>query len=146
MSPLIISDPTRIDARQLAELLESVGFGAATNYLAIPNFKDRMFAANMFGFFAIDRESEALAGYVRVLGDDFITSWVAEICVSPPLQGRGIGTQLMRAVIERFGHTAIYADAMFERTSLFAQCGIVPRRQLTACSRAPGVVALAGAA
>ena len=62
--------------------------------------------ANIFGIFIL--EGDTLIGAMRVFSDDVITSYVAEYCVDPYYDGADVSNYLMRALKERFGHTAIF--------------------------------------
>ena len=88
----------RVDAfGEILGLYEAVGW---TNYTARP---ERLLAGYMgslavWGAFA----GEKLVGVVRVVGDGATIVFVQDLVVAPSHQRRGIGSQLMSAVIERF--------------------------------------------
>jgi hypothetical protein len=44
----------------------------------------------------------------------------------------------LRSLVERFGDTAIYTEALEEEIGTYRAVGIVARSRLTALSRAPG--------
>ncbi|MGE5506825.1 MAG: GNAT family N-acetyltransferase [Actinomycetota bacterium] len=78
-----------------------------------------------------------LIGFARVISDDCICSWIAEVCVRPEWQGQGVGGQLVDAVVDRFAHTAIYCDAPSNQVEFVAKRGLSPRRTLVACAAGP---------
>lgn len=128
-------DPTRVTPEALAALYESLGFGIRSDYLGTPGLVGKMFGPGCFGLFAF--EGAELTGLIRVFSDDLVCTWIAELCVRPDRQKRGIGTALLERVLERFSHTAIYAEAFAGQESFFARRGLKPRPILVACSRAP---------
>ena len=82
---------------EILSLYEAVGW---TNYTARP---ERLLAGYMgslaaWGAFA----REKLVGVVRVVGDGATIVFVQDLVVAPSHQRRGIGSQLMCAVSERF--------------------------------------------
>lgn len=135
---LFFTNPESVTLEEVAELYESVGFGVRDHYLGEPKMLERLFGPGVFGFFARSAQGE-LAGFARVMSDDAVCAWIAEVCVNPSYQRNGIGTALGKLVVERFGHLVIYADGLAERNDLsfLAKLGCLPRRQLIACSRRP---------
>jgi len=132
----ITCDVSEVSAEQIAQLYESVGFGTADDYRADGQLISKLFAPGVYGFFAKHRSDDSLLGMIRLLSDDYLTSWIAEVCVHPSYQRQGIGSSLVRAASERFSHTSIYAEVLSDQTARFSACGIVPRAKLVACSRA----------
>ncbi len=49
-------------------------------------------------------ENEELAGIIRAVGDGFTIVFIQDILVYPEKQRRGVGTALLRAVLDRFPH------------------------------------------
>lgn len=82
-------------------------------------------------------ESGRVVGFARMLTDETLTTWIAEIIVDPAYQRCGIGRSLMEKVIERFGGTAIYAEAVAGVEQFFASCGLSRRPGMTVFSRKP---------
>ena len=132
------TNPALVTVEGVADLYESVGFGVQSDYLGNANMLNRLFGPGVFGFFARSKEGR-LIGLARVLSDDVVSAWIAEVCVLPDFQCQGIGTALGRRIVERFGHLAIYADGLAYKNDVkfLAGLGCVPRQQLIACSRAP---------
>lgn len=127
-------DKSLINYDEVAELYESVGFGRAADYKEDPGYEATLRQPGTHAFFALDGENH-LVGLLRVFSDDRICTWVAEICVRPDRQRLGIGSQLMAMLDKRFGHTAIYVDALSGSEDFFAKQGIGPAAKLIACSR-----------
>ncbi len=129
--------------QNIADLYESAGFGKSSDYLVIPEFKEKFLGPNITCAYA-ESAAAGLIGLVRVMSDDILTTYVAEICVHPDWQRLGVGSSLCAAIISRFRHTAIFADAFRGTEQLFATAGLTPKSKLVACSRAPD--AFSGAA
>jgi len=98
------------------------------------DYAQAMYGPGRHGFF-IYHENE-LIGAARVMSDDMICSWVAEVCVHPDWQDKGVGSALVETIKERFSHTSIYLDAFLGQQVFFEKRGIKPREILVACSRA----------
>lgn len=129
------TDVRRINIKSLAVLYESVGFGTRENYVQPDVSMDKIFGPNVFGFFAF--YDGTLIGMARVFSDDCLCSWIAELCVIPEWQKKGIGRALLDRVNHRFAHTALYAEAFTGQESFFERSAIRPQSKLTACGRAP---------
>jgi GNAT superfamily N-acetyltransferase len=130
----ITTDISKLTNLQLATLYGAVGFGVAEAYLAEADFVGRTFPAGVFGFFAY--EGDELVGMIRVLSDDRMCTWIAEACVAPRLQRKGVATTLLETMERRFGHTSIYVEAFAESVALFEKIGLRAKSKLIACSRA----------
>ena len=133
-NPYIISN----DA--LATVYESAGYGTASDYLSHQNFVTRSFPPGVFGFFAVD-DREDLIGFARVFSDNLFCSWIAELCVRSGHDKDAVRGVILRSLVERFGHMAIYTEALEEEIGTYRTVGIVARSRLTALSRAPGTKA-----
>lgn len=82
---------------EILPLYASVGW---TAYTDAPDALRRGFAESLLTLAAY--EGKTLAGLVRAVGDGATVVLVQDLLVFPQYQRRGIGTALMRAVMERF--------------------------------------------
>lgn len=82
---------------EILPLYASVGW---TAYTDAPDALRRGFAGSLLTLAAY--EGKTLAGLVRAVGDGETVVLVQDLLVFPQYQRRGIGTALMRAVMERF--------------------------------------------
>ena len=91
------ADECQTRFNEILGLYEAVGW---TNYIARPERLRAGYACSLavWGAFAGDR----LVGVVRVVGDGATIVFVQDLIVAPSHQRTGIGTQLMRAVMNRF--------------------------------------------
>lgn len=129
------TDMNQTDMKAGAALYESVGFGTAKNY-EIPGVSlERLFGPGVYGFFVF--KDGQLIGLARVFSDNVMCAWIAELCVHPDWQKRGIGGSLLDLVNRRFGNTALYADAFRGQEMFFKRRSIVPQSRLVACGRTP---------
>lgn len=91
--------PSERDSRfiEILALYETVGW---TNYTNRPERLRTGYAGSLavWGAFAGDK----LVGIARAVGDGATIVFVQDLIVVPSYQRRGIGKQLMQAVIERF--------------------------------------------
>ena len=100
-----------------------------------PAFVKNYFTSSTYSVFAIDEQSNRLVGFVRVLSDNYQTTWIAEILVSPSYQRKGVGTTLISEVKNRFCHTSIYAETFSGSEEFFIENGINVRRNMVVISR-----------
>ena len=82
---------------EILDLYEAVGW---TNYTSRPEALRAGYAGSLAAWGAF--EGDKLVGIVRVVGDGATIVFVQDLIVAPSYQRAGIGTQLMRAVINRF--------------------------------------------
>ena len=126
-----------ISAQQIADLYQSVGYGDASDYLSRPNFKQRLTGPGVHCFFAFDTETKELIGLLRAFSDGMIVAWIAEVCVHPSCQRKGVGSALLLSCSREFSSLALYADSFTHTVEFFNSCGLKSKSILVACSRAP---------
>ena len=86
-------------AEDVLRLYASVGW---TAYTEDPDALREGFARSLLTLAAY--EGETLAGIVRAVGDGATVVLVQDLLIFPQFQRRGIGTALMRAMMERFAN------------------------------------------
>lgn len=136
-------DRALVSNTDLCQLYMRSGFGDLSQLLDSQGL-DKIFSNNAFSFFAINANSGALLGAARVLSDDLITSYLAEICVDPAWRSKGIGDHLLQAVITRFNHTALFTCGFKGMESYLGRQGLTEKPKLFACSRRPYMVDING--
>lgn len=82
---------------ELLSLYASVGWTAYTQH---PETLRAGFANSLFTLGAYD--GQTLLGIIRTVGDGHTIALIQDILVFPEHQRKGIGSKLMRAVLERF--------------------------------------------
>ena len=89
-----------IDPSAIANLREAVGWNRMEASLRDP----RMTSLVEIGCF----DRDMLVGYVAACGNGVTDAYVQDLMVHPDFQRRGIGTELMRRVLERLRADGIY--------------------------------------
>ena len=122
------------DTAAIVRLWAEIGWGHGT--MAEEDVVRAAFAGSCW--IAIAELDGRFAGYARAVGDGVLITYLAEVAVLPRQRRRGVGGALIRACLDAFPHTAIYADAVPGVVGLNARCGLAPRpARLVACSRGP---------
>ena len=85
--------------KEILPLYASVGW---TAYTDAPDVLHRGFERSLLTFAAY--EGETLVGLVRAVGDGETVVLMQDLLVFPQYQRRGIGTALMRAMMDRFAN------------------------------------------
>lgn len=133
----ITYDDIHVSAEHLANLLGRAGFGSASTYLSIPDFRSTFLCPGTISVFAMEQTTHQLVGFARVFTDNLFTTYISEVCVDPDYQRKGIGSNLIKAITERLGHTAIFTDVFRAHVSIFTKNSITPKETLIACSCCP---------
>ena len=84
---------------EILHLYASVGWTAYTDH---PEVLRKGFENSMLTLAAY--EGEQLLGLIRTVGDGHTIVFVQDILVAPEYQRRGIGTALLRAILDRYSH------------------------------------------
>ncbi len=85
--------------QEILSLYSSVGWTAYTEH---PDTLRRGFENSLLILAAY--EDEQLAGIIRAVGDGHTVVFVQDILVFPDFQRKGIGSALLRAVLDRYSH------------------------------------------
>ena len=119
---------------EIMTLYSSVGWKAYTDH---PDTLRKGFENSLLTLAAY--EGNALLGLIRVVGDGQTIMFVQDLLVSPDHQRKGIGTALLKAVLERFSHVrqiqlvtdntsktvAFYKSLGFRELSEIGCCGFM---------------------
>lgn len=87
---------TNFNQKEILSLYTSVGW---ENYTRSPQMLERAYENSFLKIAAFD--GEQLIGMVRVVGDGASVVLIQDLLVRPEYQRKGIGSKLMRAVLER---------------------------------------------
>lgn len=118
---------TEYDESEILDLYASVGW---TAYTDDPAALRNGFANSLLALAAY--EEAELAGLIRVVGDGHTVVFVQDILVRPQFQRRGIGSALLRAVLDRYANVRqieLVTDDTPETTSFYRSIGF---QELTA--------------
>ena len=116
------------DLTAILPLYEAVGW---TNYTHDPEMLRRSFENSLLTLAAYD--GDRLVGLVRAVGDGYSIVFVQDLLVLPEVQRRGIGTGLLKAVIQRFPHvyqTELLTDDTPEHAAFYRAAGFIPAREI----------------
>ncbi|MDV7340208.1 GNAT family N-acetyltransferase [Terasakiella sp. A23] len=129
---LVTTDKGAVNKGDLVDLYHKVGCGVPDCVEDKNAYMDSLFGAGCYGFFVF--EQGRVIGCARVMSDDLVSTWVAELIVHPDWQDLGVGTSLVKALKERFKYTSIHLDALLGQQGFFEKNGIKPRDRLVACT------------
>ena len=94
-----IREYTKYEEEQILNLYASVGWTAYTDH---PETLKKGFENSMLTLAAY--EDGQLLGLIRTVGDGQTIVFIQDILVYPQHQRKGVGSALMRAVLDRYGH------------------------------------------
>lgn len=112
---------TKYNEAEILDLYASVGW---TAYTDDPVVLRSGFANSLLTLAAY--EDAALLGLVRVVGDRHTIVFVQDLLVRPPFQRRGIGSALLRAVLDRYADVRqieLVTDDVPETTAFYRSMG-----------------------
>lgn len=96
---ITIQEYKSYDAREILSLYSSVEW---RNYTEHPDMLRSAFENSLLTLGAYD--GDQLLGIIRTVGDGFSVVFIQDILVYPEHQGQGVGTALVKAVLERYSH------------------------------------------
>ena len=96
---MIIKEYTTYREDEILKLYASVGW---TAYTKDPEALKNGFAHSLLVLAAY--EDDALLGIVRAVGDGYTIVFIQDLLVDPAYQRKGVGSTLLKAVLERFPH------------------------------------------
>nr|MDY5755497.1 GNAT family N-acetyltransferase [Eubacteriales bacterium] len=129
-----IKEYTAYNETDILSLYSSVGWTAYTEH---PDVLRNGFANSLLTLAAYD--GEQLLGIIRTVGDGYTIMFVQDILVFPEHQRKGIGSALLRAVLDKFSHVrqielatdntpktiAFYMSMGFREMSEIGCCGFM---------------------
>lgn len=129
------------EEQELLDLYTSVGWTAYTDDPAALEEGVRNSLLTLGAY-----EGMELVGLIRVVGDGQTIVYIQDILVKPEHQRKGIGTALIRAVLERFNHVRqiiLTTDNTPKTVSFYRAMGFAELDQIGCCGfmRIPGLPA-----
>lgn len=128
---LIIKEYTIYHEKEILDLYASVGW---TAYTENPTALRTGFEHSLLILTAWERNE--LAGLIRVVGDGATIVFVQDLLVRPVHQRRGIGSQLLQTVLDRFSHVRqieLVTDDTPETLAFYRSLGFIPMREIGCC-------------
>ena len=74
-------------------------------------------------------EGESLIGIIRTVGDGATIVYIQDILVHPDYQGRGVGTELLSAILDRFRavrQVVLMTDDTEKTVAFYKKAGLTP--------------------
>ena len=96
---MTIKPYTQYSEAEILPLYKAVGW---SNYYEHPEMLKKAYAGSLCTLAAY--EDETLTGIIRCVGDGYSILFIQDILVYPEHQHKGIGTALMKAVLEKYSH------------------------------------------
>ena len=136
---MVIKPYTQYSEAEILPLYKAVGW---SNYYEHPEMLKKAYAGSLCTLAAY--EDETLTGIIRCVGDGYSILFIQDILVYPEHQHKGIGTALMKAVLEKYPHTyqielatdntektiAFYKSFGFHNLSDIGCCGFMKIRKM----------------
>ena len=117
--------------QEILSLYTSVGW---TAYTDAPDTLRQGFEHSLLTLAAY--ENGQLVGLIRTVGDGYTIVFVQDILVFPEYQRRGIGTALLQAVLDRFGHVRqmeLATDDTPKTIAFYKSLGFSPMSEIGCC-------------
>ena len=117
--------------QEILPLYTSVGW---TAYTDAPDTLRQGFEHSLLTLAAY--ENGQLVGLIRTVGDGYTIVFVQDILVFPEHQRKGIGTALLQAVLDRFGHVRqmeLATDDTPKTIAFYKSLGFSPMSEIGCC-------------
>ena len=125
---MTIKPYTQYNETEILPLYKSVGW---RNYYEHPEMLPKAYAASLCILGAY--EDEKLVGILRAVGDGHSILFIQDILVYPQFQHRGIGTALVKAVLEQYPHVyqiELATDNTEKTVSFYKSLGFRPMEEI----------------
>ncbi len=121
---VIADDPTVIDYRAVQAIFEGVGWGdrGGAAYLR------RAFCASQVSLFVCQKQGGDVLAFARALSDGVYYATIHDFIVAPAWQKRGIGSCLLKALLNRLAYIpTVFAPALPDSVEFYCRRGFVQR-------------------
>ena len=128
---MVIKPYTQYSEAEILPLYKAVGW---SNYYEHPEMLKKAYAGSLCTLAAY--EDEKLVGLIRSVGDGYSILFIQDILVYPKHQHKGIGTTLMKAVLEKYPHTyqiELATDNTEKTISFYKSLGFRPMQDIGCC-------------
>lgn len=129
---MMIRELSTFDFDTILKLYSSVGW---TNYTQNPQMLRNAYEHSLLTLGAYD--GDELIGIIRTVGDGYSIVLVQDILVFPEYQRKGVGTQLLREVMERFSSVyqmQLMTDNTPKTISFYRSVGFVKADDMGCCA------------
>ncbi len=129
---MVIRELTTFELDVLLDLYDRVG---RTNYTQRPEMLKNAYENSLLILGAYD--GDKLIGVIRTAGDGSSVVFIQDILVYPEYQRKGIGTQLLREIMERFSDVCqieLMTDNTAKTVSFYQSAGFVKADDMGCCA------------
>ncbi len=129
---ITISEYKEYNQNEITDLYKSVGW---INYIKYPE-RLREGYKNSLCVLAAYKENQ-LVGVLRAVGDGVTIVFIQDIIVLPEYQKMGIGTKLMKSVMEKYNHVyqmELLTDDTERTVEFYKSVGLTPANEIGALS------------
>ena len=112
-------DTDGVDWHEAAKIFERAPLGTRE-----PDILEKTFENSDLVCFAWD--DGTLIGIARALSDGIVQSVIYDLCILPEYQGKGLGTQMMQAIISRLDTKKVVLWSVPGKEGFYARFGFNP--------------------
>ena len=128
---MVIKPYTHYNEFEILPLYQSVGW---SNYYEHPEMLKNAYAGSRCILAAY--KDEKLVGIIRAVGDGHSILFIQDILVYPKFQRKGIGSALMKAMLERYAHVyqiELATDNTATTIAFYKSLGFHPLHEIGCC-------------
>ena len=128
---MIIKPYSSYSEAEILPLYKAVGW---RNYYEHPQMLQKAYAGSLCTLAAY--EDEKLIGIIRAVGDGYSVLFIQDILVYPEYRRKGIGTALINALLDRYGHVyqiELASDNTENTISFYKSLGFRPMQEIGCC-------------
>ncbi len=121
---MIIREYENYNKQEILDLYSSVGW---ISYTKDPSMLKESYENSLYTLAAFDEEK--LAGIIRIVGDGHSVIFIQDLLVHPDYQRKGIGTALMKAVLEKYAdvyQTILMTDDTERTNKFYSSLSFIP--------------------
>ena len=128
---MVIKPYEHYNGYEILPLYRAVGWN---NYYEHPKMLEKAFAGSLCILAAY--EDKKLVGIIRAVGDGHSILFIQDILVEPAFQRRGIGTALMKTLLEQYAHVyqiELATDNTEKTIAFYKSLGFYPLHEIGCC-------------
>ena len=129
---MTICELRAFDLEAILALYAGIGW---TNYTDRPEMVKNAYENSLLTLGAYD--GDRLVGVIRTVGDGFSVVFIQDILVLPEYQRQGIGTQLLKTVMDHFSQVyqlELMTDNTLKTVSFYRSVGLIKADEIQCCA------------